>query len=404
MRRRIYADSLRTVARYRLRTGLMMLGVLVGIAALTSILTLAEGTEAKVMAEIEKMFTANNVIIRAGGAEIAAHRPTGGPVTTLLPEDLEAIADEIDAVDRWDALQMIPSEQVTYRGTTESVRIFGHTPQAEQLSGRSVAAGRYFGPAEMDGAARVALIGQTASRRLFGDEDPLGQRIRIGGAPFEIVGILEARGTDLHGLNRDDEIYVPLSTLMRRMLNVQHVLFGRMHVADPDRLADAAERMAEILRRRHDIGPDEADDFAIITPTQVRRMVAKSNRVFNVLLPLVAGFVVLVGVVVVTNLTLVSISRRRAEIGLRRAVGARTGDILAQVLVETLWVTVAGGALGVALGLWAAGLLAGHLEVSASVSWRTMAIGLAASVAAGVASALLPARRAASIDPVDALR
>jgi len=404
MRRRIYADGLRTLARYRLRTFLMMLGVVIGVTALTLILTIAEGTEQKVLDEIERMFTANNILVRAGGEEMRAGPLSGGPTTTLTPADLEAIAGEIATIDRWDALQMIGSRQVTYRSAATETRIFGQTPQSETLGGRTVLDGDYFDEGHMERAARVALIGTDLVAELFGDQDPIGQQIEIGGVPFRVLGVLEPMGTDLHGMNRDDEILVPLSAMMRRLMNVDHVLFGKLHVADPDTLEATAERVATMLRERHSVGPNDPDDFTLITPLEVRRMVARSNRVFSLVLPLVAGVALLIASFVVANLMLGSVNERARELGLRRAVGARAGDIVAQLVAETLVVTSAGGLVGIGLGLWGARVVEGLLELPPVVSWPALVIGVTASVVVGVLAAVAPARRAVAVDPVVVLR
>jgi len=404
MRRRIYADGLRTVTRYRLRTFLMMLGVAIGVTALTLVLTIARATEKKVLDGIERMFTANNILVRAGGGSMRSGPLSGGPTTTLTPADLETIAQEVQTIDRWDALQMIGARDVTYRGAVTRTRIFGHTPQSETLGGRTVTDGEYFDDGHMERATRVALVGTDVVTELFGDADPIGEQIEIGGVPFRVLGVLEPMGTDLHGMNRDDEILVPLSTMMRRLMNVDHVLFGKLHVADPDRMEETADRIAAMLRERHSLGPNDPDDFSLITPIEVRKMVARSNRVFNLVLPLVAGVALLVGAVVVANLMLVSVNQRTREIGLRRAVGARPGDIAAQLVAETVLVTFAGGLAGAGLGLWAARVIAGLLELPPVVSWPALALGVAAAVVVGVLAAVAPARRAVAVDPVVALR
>ncbi len=267
--RRIFSSGMLLVRRHILRTFLMMLGIVVGITALTVILALAAGTEENVMKNVEKMFAANNIMIGAGGGMMGGGRGEG-PTTTLKIADFEALAAEIPNIEMWDPQHML-NREVEYKDQNAEVRIFAYSPAAEILRNRSVTSGSFFTEEHMEQGARVALIGETALSELFGDEDPLDAQIRIGGVPFRIIGVLETMGVDaVHGMDRDRELYVPITTAQRRLLNIDYVSSGTLQVANTDKMEETADKVKAILRERHHITEGEQDDFYVITPIEVR--------------------------------------------------------------------------------------------------------------------------------------
>jgi putative ABC transport system permease protein len=401
--RRILSSGMLLVRRHILRTFLMMLGIVVGITALTVILALAAGTEENVMKNVEKMFAANNIMIGAGGGMMGGGRGDG-PTTTLEIADFEALAAEIPNIELWDPQHMF-NREVEYKDQNAEVRIFAHSPSAEILRDRSVTSGSFFSEEHMKQGARVVLIGETARSELFGDEDPLDAQVRIGGVPFRVIGVLESMGVDaVHGMDRDRELYVPITTAQRRLLNIDYVSSGTLQVADAGKMAETADRVKAVLRERHSITEGEQDDFYVITPLEVQQMVRAGNRMFNLFLPLVAGVAILVGTGVVATLMLISVNERTGEIGLRKAVGARPQDIVLQFVAETTFVTLIAGILGIVLGLVAARAVGGMLGIPASVSLQPILVGVVLSALAGIVAATLPARRAAAVDPIETLR
>ena len=401
--RRIFSSGMLLVRRHILRTFLMMLGIVVGITALTVILALAAGTEENVMKNVEKMFAANNIMIGAGGGMMGGGRGDG-PTTTLEIADFEALAAEIPNIAMWDPQHML-SREVEYKDQNAEFRIFGYSPAAEVLRDRSVTSGSFFTEEHMEQGARVALIGETALSELFRDEDPLDAQIRIGGVPFRVIGVLETMGTDaVHSMDRDRELYVPITTAQRRLLNIDYVSSGTLQVADTDKMEETADKIKAILRERHHISEAEQDDFYVITPIEVREMVRAGNRMFNLFLPLVAGVALLIGTAVIATLMLISVNERLGEIGLRKAVGARPKDIVLQFVAETTLVTLVAGILGIVIGLVAARAVGGMLGVPASVSLQPILLGVVLSGLAGIVGAALPARRAAAVDPIETLR
>jgi putative ABC transport system permease protein len=261
-----------------------------------------------------------------------------------------------------------------------------------------------FDAAAVKSSARVAIIGHTVANQLFKNEDPIGSDIQIGSVPFHVIGELERWGTDPHGMDRDNEIVVPISTLMRRLTNVDTITGAKLVVARGANEKEMVKQIGEVLRSRHGLVAGQPDDFSILTASEVRQMMAAIDRVLSLYLPMVAAVSLIVGGIVSASLMFASVSDRAGEIGLRRAVGARTEDIRLQFLVETAATTVAGGAGGIVLGYVLAQLSASRLHLDGVAPWSAAAIGIGAAVLVGLLAGLLPARRAARMSPVDALR
>ena len=401
MTTRLITHSMRAMARYPLRSTFVMLGSLVGVAALTLVVSLGQGVEAKVLKTVGGMLGDSSILVISGGSRIMGSPRAG--VSRLTIDELTAVAGELGDIETWDPQQEV-SSVVRYRETTATVRVLGQSERGERVWARTVSRGQYFDAAAVTSAARVAVIGDTVARTLFGQADPLDAEIRIGAVPFRVIGVLEPFGSDMHGMNRDNEIVVPISTLMRRLTNVDAIAAARLLVKDPGREEENARQIGRILRARHALGSDEPDDFRIVTTVEVRKNIAFIRRVLMLYVPLAAGIILLVAGIVAATLMLSSVNERVGEIGLRRAVGARPEDIRLQFATETA-VTILTGALGGQLvGYVGARLLATRLQLEQMFSWEAVLIGLVASAITGLLAGVLPARRAAQLRPADALR
>jgi len=401
MTTRLITHSMRAMARYPLRSTFVMLGSLVGVAALTLVVSLGQGVEAKVVKTVGGMLGDSSILVISGGSRIMGSPRAG--VSRLTIDELTAVANELGDIETWDPQQEV-SSVVRYRETTATVRVLGQSERGERVWARTVSRGQYFDAAAVTSAARVAVIGDTVARTLFGQADPLDAEIRIGAVPFRVIGVLEPFGSDMHGMNRDNEIVVPISTLMRRLTNVDAIAAARLLVKDPGREEENARQIGRILRARHALGSDEPDDFRIVTTVEVRKNIAFIRRVLMLYVPLAAGIILLVAGIVAATLMLSSVNERVGEIGLRRAVGARPEDIRLQFATETA-VTILTGALGGQLvGYVGARLLATRLQLEQMFSWEAVLIGLVASAITGLLAGVLPARRAAQLRPADALR
>jgi putative ABC transport system permease protein len=319
-------------------------------------------------------------------------------------EDLKAIAASVPSIDTWDPTQVYDDAPLRTTDGSTTGRVLGASERSEQVWQRSVSRGEFFDAAAVSRASRVALIGSTIERELFKNQDAVGAEISINGAPFRVIGVLESMGTDIHGLDRDNELLIPITTLMRRVLNVDTIRAAKILVKDSTHVTETALAVRRVLRERHGLAPDQVDDFTAVTPVQVQKLVSKTRQVLFLFLPLVAFVALLVGGVVSASLMLMSVSERIGEIGLRRALGATARDIAAQFLLETALISFVGGLLGAALGSLLSMFIAQKFAFPAFVSPEATVLGLALSVATGLASGVLPARRAARLVPIEALR
>jgi putative ABC transport system permease protein len=250
----------------------------------------------------------------------------------------------------------------------------------------------------------VAVVGETLVREIFKGADPIGSQLRIGTVPFEVIGVLDSMGIDPHGWDRDNEVIIPVTTMMRRVMNVDYVQTAKILVEEGGDLEGAVVAIEQLLRERHALAPDEPDDFSMITPIQVQEMVGSMNRIFTLFLPLLAAVALLVGGIVVANLMLMGVNERRSEIGLRKALGARRKDIWIQFLLESSVVTVAGGVVALLVGAAALAFVAQGMEIPSIMPWPAATLGLCAAVIVGLLAGVFPARRAADLDPVTTLR
>jgi putative ABC transport system permease protein len=399
---RLILHSFRAMARYKLRSAFVMLGSLVGVAVLTLVVSIGEGAERKILSTARQLFGASSVMIVAGG-----NRLMGGPhseAARLTLDDIEAVAQEIPEIDTWDAQQDIAAASVRSGDASATARILGQTERSARVWERGVTRGEYFDALAVKRSDRVALIGETVARQLFPRGDPLNTEIMIGPVSFKVIGILESFGTDVHGMDRDNEIVIPLSTLMRRLMNVDTIGAARLRVAEPDRAEVVAGEVRRVLRARHGVPAGRPDDFTLLSPLEVQKMIRTVGRVLDVYLPLAASIVLIVGCIVTAALMLGSVNERVSEIGLRRAVGAQARDIRLQFLLETTATMLCGGLGGLALGYLGARLVANHMHWGEVFSWKAVLLGAGVSVLIGLIAGVLPALRAARLNPVDALR
>lgn len=400
-RSHLFVHSLRSLGRHRLRSSFIMLGSVVGVAALTFVLTVGQGARRKMLTTVRQIFGDASIVVVAGGQQL-----TGGPrpdAARLTIDDIEAVASAVPAVAAWDP-QQVQNSAVRHGAATTSVRVLGQSERAPRVWSRAAARGRHFDLAEVKRLERVAVIGETAARELFGASDPLQAEILIEAVPFTVIGVLERFGTDLHGMDRDNEIVIPVTTLMRRLANVDTISVAKLVLDDPARSEAAAAAVRGALRSRHGLAGGQPDDFTLLTPLEVRRMLGRLQNVLTVYLPLGAVVVLLVGGLVAATLMLGAVNARVGEIGLRRALGALPADIGWQFVAESTVTMFGGGVIGAAVGLGAAEIVATHLKLGSVFSWTTLVLGLMLSLVTGLLAGVLPARRAARLLPAAALR
>jgi len=402
--KRIFQHGLRGMGRHKLRTFFMMLGTFVGVLALIVVVAIGRGTREVVLERIDKIFSGSSIMLSAGGGGSRGGPHGSGPTTTLTVDDLNYILETVPEIRAWDPLLLAGTREIVYQGNNSTVRVMGHSERYEDVWSRGASRGRLFVEPEVRSSARVALVGETVVDEVFGGADPIGLQIRIGNAPFEVIGVLEEIGIDLHGWDRDNEVIVPYTTAMRRIMNVDYIGTAKLLAVDDSRIDDAVASVTGILRERHSLQEGEPNDFSMFTPVQVREMVGSMNRIFTLFLPIVAVVSLLIGGVVVANLMIMAVNERRGEIGLRKAVGARERDVRMQFLLESSMVTVVGGVLALLVATAGLVFVARAMELPNAMPWEAALLGLGAAVLVGLAAGVLPANRAAGLESASTLR
>ena len=398
----LFAGSARMMVRYKMRTLFMAVGIIVGVTSLVFMRAMGVGAERAMMENINRTFSTATINVLAGGGHMGPR--AGGPVTTLKMEDFEAIEAQIPGVTMWGVMQWMPKQDIRYQGVTRQMSIFGYSEDPEPVWQRGVSQGEYFSADDVQSASRIAVIGPRAAEALFGTDDPIGKQIQVGSVPLRITGVLEPQGIDTHGADKDDEIHVPVTTLMRRIMNVEHVFGGRVIIDDPAKVEAVAKDIVAMMRERHSVAEGEPADVVAITPKLVQDIVGNANRVLGRYLPAAAGVALLVAAIVIANIMLIAVKERVPEIGIRKAVGAENGQINFQFLTESMVVAITAGALGAGLGIVAALVYGAVGATPMAVTPGAVALGLGASILVGVLAGFMPARQAAQMDPVAALR
>ena len=399
--------ALRALAINKLRSALTMLGIVIGVAAVIVMIAVGAGAQARVEEQIRALGS-NLLLVMSGATTAGGVRMGFGSNFTLSEDDAIAINREIP--DALAAPALRGSAQVIWGNANWSTQIFGVTPEYLEARQWPLAAGRGFEPAEMSGAGKVCLIGATVAKQLFGSGDPLDQVIRVKRVPFTVIGVLEVKGQSLMGTDQDDLVLMPISTARTRVLGSANAARQRavgtiwVKVADGLDTRAVEEQVRSLLRQRHRLQAGADDDFSLRNLQEVMAAQEASSRVLALLLAAVASVSLLVGGIGIMNIMLVSVTERTREIGLRMAVGARTRDILGQFLVEAVTLSLIGGLIGVALGMGGSVAIAHFFGWRVLLSPEAIALAVAFAFAIGVFFGFYPARKAARLNPVEALR
>ena len=395
--------ALKAVTAHRVRALLAILGIVVGVAAVIVMLAVGEGAKREVLGKIQGLGT-NILIVSAGQLKNVAGRPQFvGNVTTLDLRDAKAIAEECSAVRRVAPIQS-RKLAVKYGTGTANTGIVGTSADFPTVREFRTSVGRFFDADEAQAAQRVAVVGQTVLTNLGVGRTLVGETLRINNVPFEVIGILEPKGVNYAGIDEDDQILVPINTALRRLFNLTHLGSLYIQAKDERMMGAAAQQVTELLHERHRIKAGQPEDFTLQTQVEILEAAQETSQTFSLLLGAVAGISLFVGGVGILAMMVISVRERTKEIGLRRAVGARRRDILFQFVVEAASLSLAGGLIGSVMGIL------GGMLLSRLTGWPTVlspwAILLAWGVAlvVGVLFGAYPARRAARLDPIVALR
>ena len=399
--------ALRALRVNRTRSALTMLCIVIGVAAVIAMVGVGTGATARIQAQIQSIGS-NLIIVLPGSLSSNGVRLGSGAVATLTEDDAKAIATECASVSAV-APSVRGGVQVVVGSNNWATTVQGVTPDYMTIRDYTMLSGEFFTDQDVDAAAKVAVLGETVVQNLFGNSDPTGQVAIIKNVPFTVVGVLTPKGQSPSGQDQDDIILLPISTAKQKVLgankaNAKSVSTLMVQASGPAAMDQAQQEMEVLLRERHRIQPGQDDDFTIRNLTEVFAAQESSAQVMSILLGAIASVSLIVGGIGIMNIMLVSVTERTREIGLRQAVGAKTRDILSQFLVEAVTLSLLGGIIGIVIGLAASALISHFAEWSTQVSALSILMAFVFSALVGVFFGYYPARKAAYLDPIEALR
>jgi putative ABC transport system permease protein len=396
--------AFRALVRNKMRAALTMLGIIIGVAAVIAMVSIGQGASASVQAQIESIGT-NLLFVSAGAQNVGGVRSGTGDTgtNTMTVDDLEAIKREVPSVS-----MVTPNvnarSQLVAANMNWNTSLTGVSEQYPEIRKWPVATGSFFTDADVRTAARVIVIGQTLADNLYPGQDPIGQDIRVLNLPFRVVGVMARKGQDQQGRDQDDVAFAPYTTVQKKILGRDRIQIAFVSAISQDATYTAQSQITDLLRQRHKLTASEPDDFTVRNMTDVAEAANETSKTMTILLACIAGVSLLVGGIGIMNIMLVSVTERTREIGIRMAIGARSSAVRSQFLIESIVLSLTGGAIGIILGVVLS------LAIPAFLGWPTLVSMMAIigsvlfSAAVGIFFGYYPARKAASLDPIEALR
>jgi putative ABC transport system permease protein len=396
--------AFRALVRNKMRAALTMLGIIIGVSAVIAMVSIGQGAQASVQAQIEGIGT-NLLFVSAGAQNVGGVRSGTGDsgTNTLTVEDLDAIKREVPSVS-----MVTPSvnarSQLVSGNANWNTSVTGVSEQYPDVRKWTIQSGAFFTDADVRTAARVIVIGQTVGDNLFPGADPVGQTLRVSNLPFRVVGVMARKGQDQQGRDQDDVSFAPYTTVQKKVLGSPRVQIAYVSAISQDATYTAQLQITELLRQRHKLSANEPNDFTVRNMTDIADAANETSNTMTILLACIAGVSLLVGGIGIMNIMLVSVTERTREIGIRMAIGARSSAVRTQFLIESIVLSLTGGMFGIVLGIIVS------LAIPKMLGWPTLVSTVAIvgsaifSVAVGVFFGYYPARKAAALDPIEALR
>ena len=394
--------ALQGMVSNKLRTFLTLLGIIIGVGAVIAMVSLGFGLKENVKNNISKLGS-NLLIITSGGRTASGARLAAGEGVKLTYDDMQAIEKQVDGIANITA-SVNRSYQMVAGNQNWTSRVEGTTPSSFTISSLDVEDGRVLNERDLVSRGRVAVIGKTVADSLFPEGNPVGKIMRINKAPFQVIGFLKSKGQGSMGMDQDDVVYVPLTTAQNRMMGITNVQRITVQAENENVINDVQADVEQVLRTRHKIKEGANDDFTIGNMAQIMETMMSTANNITILLGCIAAISLLVGGIGIMNIMLVSVTERTREIGIRKALGATYNNILLQFLVESMVIGIIGGTLGVILGIGASCIISSMAGWNTVISVWAIVIAVIFSVGIGLFFGIYPARKAALLDPIDALR
>ena len=395
--------ALKALGRNKMRTSLTMLGMIIGVAAVITMVALGSGAQQSIEDQIKSAGT-NMVTVSAGNWSSGGVRHGAGSATTLSVEDAEAIREQVQGV-QYVAAGVNTRGQVVFGNQNWSTRVQGTDVELPLIRFWPTELGTFFTPTDVSASAKVAVLGSIVRDTLFGEgADPVGQTIRIRNQPFKVIGVMSVKGPGSFGEDQDDTIFMPYTTVQKKLRGIRYIQSITVSAMSANQTIAVSDEIAALLRVQHGLIPGDEDDFRVRTLEEMASVRTATTRTMTSLLASIAGVSLLVGGIGIMNIMLVSVTERTREIGLRMAVGAKGRDVLFQFLVEAIVLSLLGGTIGIALGFGLSEGITRFLEWPTTVSPDAVVVAFAFAAVTGIFFGFYPARKAASLDPIESLR
>jgi putative ABC transport system permease protein len=398
----IFRIAVKALGRNKMRTALTMLGMIIGVAAVITMVALGTGAQSSIEAQIQSAGT-NMIIVNAGNFMQGGVRMGQGNASTMTPEDAAAIV-RVQGV-QYAAASVNTRGQIVAGNQNWGSQIQGTDVDLPLIRSWPTTMGAFFTPQDVTTASKVAVLGTVVRDQVFGGEaNPVGQVIRINNQPFTVVGVMASKGQSGMGQDQDDTVFVPYTTVMKKLRGITFINNVTVSAASAADTSATADRIAALLRVRHKIQPGDPDDFMVRTMEEMASVRVQATQTMTALLASIAGVSLLVGGIGIMNIMLVSVTERTREIGLRMAIGARGRDVLLQFLVEAMVLSLFGGSIGIALGFALSQGVTLWMQWPTAVSPQAVVLAFGFAAITGIFFGFYPARKAAALDPIDALR